>query len=83
VVTVAIAMHGVFLYNLYFANLEVKKTPIRTMYQNKHFVLIGQLWYTSYDRPAMQQIRGGATRWCRVQKLACYTTGSWHQYIVF
>jgi len=26
--------------------------------------------------------RGGATRWCRVQKFECCTTGSRNQYIV-
>ena len=29
-----------------------------------------------------QYTRGGATRWCRVQKFACYASGSRHQYIV-
>jgi hypothetical protein len=26
--------------------------------------------------------RGGPTRWCRVQKITCFSTGSRHQYIV-
>jgi hypothetical protein len=27
-------------------------------------------------------VRGGTTRWCRVQNLTCCSTGSRHQYIV-
>jgi hypothetical protein len=30
----------------------------------------------------MVLFRGGTTRWCRVQKFTCWSTGSRYQYIV-